>query len=124
MIKYIMNLNIITKILVETLPEDIIRVISTYFIQKIPKNDIRYKRLDNILYKRNFTTRTVYYSERNFHYKIYRFQGIKTGFFILRNFPTLFLEYIFSIDDRSSGIRFWIEDNKCEVCEDGYWIEK
>jgi hypothetical protein len=121
-----MNIHIITKILGEKVPDDIIRVISTYFIQKIPKDDIRVRSLNSFLYYKNFQTRTVYYYSdcKLLLYKIYILQGIKNGYFVLRNFPDCYIEYNFSIDDRTSAVRFWIKDNKCEVPVDGYWVEK
>jgi hypothetical protein len=121
-----MNTDIITKILGEKVPDDIIRVISTYFIQKIPKDDIRFVSLNSFLYYKNLQTKTVNYSSvsKLLLYKIYTFQGIKNGYFVLRNFPDWYIEYNFSIYDRINAIRFWIKDNKCEVPVDGYWVEK
>ena len=119
-----MNINIITKILDKRLPEDIIREISKYFIKKIRKDDIRFEVINSyIIYKKLYTTQQIYYNGK-FHYNLLHFGGSRKSYFLLYNFPDLFLEYTFCIDDRISAIRFWMEDNKCEVPIDGYWIEK
>ena len=117
-----MNISIITKILGEILPEDIIREISSYFIQKISKNDIRYRCLNNFMLFRISYTRDGYYSDGEFRYKLFYPPGKR--FFCLKILPRNFIEYHFCIDNRISSIRFWIKDNKCEVPLDGLWIEK
>ena len=118
-----MNLNIIIKILCEKLPEDIIREISKYFIQKIPKDDIRFEVMEYFLYYRKLYVTQGFYSDGKFRYNLFQFGGSQKRYFLLRSFPDWFLEYNFCIDDRISSIRFWNKDNKCEVPSAGYWVK-
>ena len=119
-----MNVKIISKIVGEILTYDIIRIISSYFIQKIPKDDIILRRIDYFLYKRNFDITKGFYPDGEFCYNLFQPQCNIKRYFLLKVFPKLFIEYYFCIDNRISSIRFWFKDNKCEVPLDGLWIEK
>ena len=113
-----MDIIIITKILGNNLIEDIIREISTYFIQKI--NDSRLDYMEYTLFYKNphFFTSVL---DGEFYYNLVKFN--ETRYFLLRSFPKLFIEYHFCIDGRITSIRFWLKDNICEVPIDGVWVK-
>jgi len=117
-----MNSNIIGKIL--TLPEDIIREVASYFIQKISKTDTRRVRIERLLFTRRFSVTEGFYSDGEFRYKIFSPNLEKQIFFILQTLPKHFIEYIFLFKNRTNSIRFWITEDKCEVAVDGYWVVK
>ena len=135
--KLYMNINIINKILGVKLPDDIIRVIASYFIQKISKKDARSRCIEHLLNDRNYNYKEGFYSTGEFRYKIVFPKGRNKGiFFILQTVPELFIEYIFgifeyneissgtSIFERERAIRFWIKEDKCEIAVNGQWVEK
>ena len=119
-----MKINIITKILGKSLPYDIIREISTYFIQKISKQDERYGIIEYFLYKKKLYLSQGFYPDGEFCYNLVCFNDTLKKYLLLRVFPKLFIEYHFCIDNRISSIRFWIIDNKCQIAIDDYWVEK
>ena len=120
-----MNINIITKILFLTFPEDIIRMVSSYFIQKISKKDTRCLCIERLLYERRLFVTEGLYSDGQFRYKLfYNNLEMNYRYFLLQIVPDLFIEYTFCIDNRIDSIRFWLKEDKCEVAVDGYWIVK
>jgi len=115
--------NIIGKIL--TLPEDIIREVASYFIQKISKKDTRRVRIERLLYERRFSVTEGFYYDGEFRYKIFSPNlEITKIYFMIRALPKHFIEYIFFCENRTNSIRFWITEDKCEVAVDGYWVVK
>jgi hypothetical protein len=119
-----MNRNIITKILGVTLPDDIIYEISSYFIQKISKNDIRYSVIERFIYYNYFYETQGFYSDGIFRYKLFVHPIKKGVYFLLHSLPKLFIEYQYCINNSINLIRFWISDNKCEVLVDERWVVK
>jgi hypothetical protein len=116
-----MQINTLNNILFLTFPEDIIGVISSYLIKKIPKHDTRCSIIEKYLIYKQRYLRQEFYLDGEFHYNLFQFEVSLKRYFLLRSFPTLFIEYHCCIDDRISSIRFWIKDNKCEVPVDGRW---
>ena len=119
-----MQINTLNNILFLTFPEDIIRTISSYFIKKIPKDDKRYRVIENYLINQLLYSTIGLYPDGEFRYKIFQILGIQKRYFLLEVLPTIFIDYHFCIDDRITSIRFWFKDNKCEVPVNGRWVKK
>lgn len=118
-----MDINIITKILYSKIPEDIIREITSYFIQKISKKDSRCLCIERLLYNRSISVTEGFYSDGMFRYKLFAPEPKTINkYFLLQIVPTLFIEYTFCYENSINSIRFWIKEDKCEVAIDGYWV--
>lgn len=118
-----MDINIMNKILWR-FPEDIIRVISAYFIFKIPKTDKRILLMEVFLGRRNYRLEEGFYTDGEFRYKL--FLSYERNFhFSIHCLPKTFITYIFGnfITGENKHIRFWI-DGKCEEHINGCWTIK
>jgi len=119
-----MNFHLIDKVLGKLFPEDILRSISSYFIQKLLKDEMRCLNIQRLLCYRRLYVIQGFHPDLEFRYNLVCFRGSLQKYLIVHVFPKLFIEYHFCIGDRISSIRFWIPTNRIEIPVDGYWVEQ
>ena len=68
------TITVIKETLIPILPEDIIRNITSFLIMKIPKNDYRYKILEEYLfYNRSYRIQHLFWSTKEYRGFIFKF---------------------------------------------------
>ena len=122
-----MDIGILHKILDQTLPDEIVREVASYFILRIPKTDRRFWRINSFLFHRKFSVKERFYNDSEFLSKSYYSPNWNHPIsFHVKSCTGILLEYIFVNHSRKTqtNIRFWIEDGRCEESIDGIWVPR
>ena len=110
------TITVIKETLLPILPEDIIRNITSFLIMKIPKNDYRYKMLEEYLfYNRSYRIQHLFWSTKEYRGFIFKFYN-QNHILIMDWIPNTFIEYSFqNITKKESTNDRYLFDKKCWV---------
>ena len=119
-------MNLIIKKIVPNLPEDIIRLITSFFITKIPKNDKRYKILNTHFYNimmSKFIHQELFSNDNIITYIGYLFHFSNKHYLFMRIVPDMFIvyKYINSDNNENTSDRCWFKLENMYQKTNNYW---
>ena len=115
---------VIRETLLSFLPQDIIPIITSYLIMKIPKRDYRYRILNDYLYHyRNYKVQNLFWSNGVFRGYLFTFYN-KNHVLLMCCLPNMFIEYSFqNLETKEkTNDRCWFKDQCWEKYHIDGWI--